>query len=144
MDANYPLKYVKDLLSQLVAKCELQIQLDFHPRAKLNIFHEKLSPNSFTGNSYSQQRDNVRPLTLAPPHYHFSSFSRPSTLVLSHYCLFTVYLWFCYRLPVFYKSEVLVIWHDFDTIYFRIKRKEPTHIKEQYRQAHKQTDTLAA
>ena len=38
------------------------------------------------------ERDNAWPMTLAPPHYHFSSFSRPSTLVLSHYFLFITYL----------------------------------------------------
>ena len=42
------------------------------------------------------ERDNAWPLTLAPPHYHFSSFFRPSTLVVSHHFLFITYLngWF--------------------------------------------------
>lgn len=40
------------------------------------------------------ERDNAWPLILAPPHYHFSSFSRPSTLVLSQYCLYIVYIFY--------------------------------------------------
>lgn len=108
----------KDLLSQLDAKCKFKTQPDFHTRAKLKYFSLKiikfLYGNFLPGNA------------IMPD--HFSSFSRPSSHVLLHYCLCIVYLCFCYRLLKFYKSEVLVKWHDLDTKYFRIKRKEPTHL----------------
>ena len=35
-----------------------------------------------------------------------------------------------YRLLMFYKSEVSVLWGDLVTKYFRLKRKGHTHIKQ--------------
>ena len=80
----------------LTLSVNIRIQLDFHLRAKLNIFSWKVVIIILYGNFLLVSADNARPLTIAPSHYHFSSSSRPSTLVLWHYCLFKFCLLFLF------------------------------------------------
>ena len=92
--ANYLFKYFKDLLTQLDAECKYKNSTWFSSTGQIKYFSWKVVIIILYGNFLLGSADNARPLTIAPSHYHFSSFCRPSTLVLWHYCLFKFCLLF--------------------------------------------------
>ena len=92
--ANYLFKYFKDLLTQLDAECKYKNSTWFSSTGQIKYFSWKVVNIILYGNFLLGSADNARPLTIAPSHYHFSSFSRPSTLVLWHYCLFKIFFGF--------------------------------------------------
>ena len=93
--ANYLFKYFKDLLTQLDADCKYKNSTWFSSTGQIKYFSWKLVIIILYGNFLLESADNARTLTIAPSHYHFSSFSRPSSLVLWHYCCLNFVCFFC-------------------------------------------------
>ena len=94
--ANYLFKYFQDLLTQLDAECKYKNSTWFSSTGQIKYFSWKVVIIILYGNFLLESADNARPLTIAPSHYHFSSSSRPLTLVLWHYCLFKFCLLFLF------------------------------------------------